>query len=322
MKFSLVITCYNQRDFIGAAVDSALSQQHRPGEIIVVDDGSTDGSLEMVQRFGASIKLVRFSRNIGAIEARNEGAARAEGEYVVFLDGDDLFVPWAFDVYHTIVEQRDPKIVVSARQWFQGASPLLTKSGLPSSVEFIEYTNLLAKDRGATGGLGASGLIVHRQALQNVGGWSRGIFHLDVIDFTLKLGYSGRTVLVCSPRTVLYRFHTANSILTVPPFLRMAHRIMEREKAGEYPGGKEHRFERYAYLGGVIAFWASNAMRARFYVDALRLAVLGSPMILAAIVHKLSARASHRHAVVTVNLPLDSNKTGLPRAARRRRASG
>src|SRR5215469_10781174 len=93
-RFSIVVTCYNQVDFIGAAVKSALAQNiHLLREVIVVDDGSSDGSRELLESYGESIRYCPLPHNLGAVEARNEGAALASGEYLVFLDGDDLLMP-------------------------------------------------------------------------------------------------------------------------------------------------------------------------------------------------------------------------------------
>src|SRR5689334_15899136 len=119
-RFSVVITCFNQAKFIADAVDSTLAQTHRDREIIVVDDGSTDGSREILQRYSNSIRLALFRSNRGAIEARNHGASLARGEYLVFLDGDDLLTPWALKVYERIVAERSPKIIFGKAKWFKG----------------------------------------------------------------------------------------------------------------------------------------------------------------------------------------------------------
>ena len=86
IRFSIVITCYNQRHFIRDAVDSALLQRDPSKEIIVVDDGSTDGSVEVLKQYGESIQLLTFAANRGKLEARNYGAARAEENTWLFLD--------------------------------------------------------------------------------------------------------------------------------------------------------------------------------------------------------------------------------------------
>ena len=85
-RFSIIITCHNQRDFIQAAVDSALSQNPTLlADIVVVDDGSTDGSPGLLDAYQNSIQLQVNPTNLGAVEARNQGARLAHGAYLVFL---------------------------------------------------------------------------------------------------------------------------------------------------------------------------------------------------------------------------------------------
>ena len=78
-KFSIVIACYNQRHFVQSAVESAISQPHPSKEVIAVDDGSSDGTPEVLDGFGDSIRLVKFEKNQGAIAARNHASSLATG---------------------------------------------------------------------------------------------------------------------------------------------------------------------------------------------------------------------------------------------------
>jgi glycosyltransferase involved in cell wall biosynthesis len=89
-RITLIIPCYNAVAYIGDALDSALSQSVRPDEIIVVDDGSTDGSAAAIARFGDSVRCIRQD-NQGDPSARNLGLAHATGTLMAFLDADDLW---------------------------------------------------------------------------------------------------------------------------------------------------------------------------------------------------------------------------------------
>jgi glycosyltransferase involved in cell wall biosynthesis len=91
-RVSVVIPCFNAEATIGEAVDSALGQTWRDIEIIVIDDGSKDGSADILRGFGGRIRA-EFGPNRGASAARNRGTALAAGAYVQYLDADDLLTP-------------------------------------------------------------------------------------------------------------------------------------------------------------------------------------------------------------------------------------
>src|SRR5215212_11526906 len=89
---SVVIPTYNRRRLVVEAVESALAQTYRPLEILVVDDGSTDGTEAELHRFGSAVRYLK-QPNQGAAAARNRGIRAATGELVAFLDSDDLWAP-------------------------------------------------------------------------------------------------------------------------------------------------------------------------------------------------------------------------------------
>ena len=91
MDISCVIPCYNGERFLGAALDSVIAQTLPPAEIIVVDDGSTDGSTaDVAANYGSRVTYLRQD-NAGPAAARNRGLACARGDFVAFLDADDLW---------------------------------------------------------------------------------------------------------------------------------------------------------------------------------------------------------------------------------------
>ncbi len=301
--FSIVITCYNQSGFIRAAVNSALLQTAASKEVIAVDDGSSDGSVDVLESYGESLRLVKFPENRGAIAARNYGASLAKGAYLVFLDGDDALTPWALDVYQEIVHDRHPSIILGCSRWFKDSLPPLEMEHIPRKIEFVRYDALLRKDRPA--GLSASTYVVSREAFWAAGGWSPEIFHLDLQDLSTKLGYSGKMVLICSPATAYYRIHSANSILEVAPFLGMLHRLLDKERSGVYPGGRKHRFQRHAWFGGLVIFWMKRAVRAGLRKEAFRLFAVGWPMVLAAIWRRSISLFRGRRPIESVPLRSD-----------------
>lgn len=87
---SCIVPVFNGERFLREALDSILAQTHRPLDVIVVDDGSTDGTAAIVSTYGAKLRYLR-QRNAGPAAARNLGLTVARGDYVAFLDADDLW---------------------------------------------------------------------------------------------------------------------------------------------------------------------------------------------------------------------------------------
>lgn len=93
-RISVVIPCYNYAHYVGAAIESALAQDYAHIEVVVVNDGSTDDSLQVIQRYAPRVKIVD-QPNQGSIAAYNRGFAESSGDVVIFLDADDLLEPGA-----------------------------------------------------------------------------------------------------------------------------------------------------------------------------------------------------------------------------------
>ncbi len=92
MDVSVVVPTYNRADVLGRALDSVFSQARQPDQVIVVDDGSTDGTSEVIKRDYPLVTCVRQA-NAGVSAARNRGIAEASSEWIAFLDSDDEWKP-------------------------------------------------------------------------------------------------------------------------------------------------------------------------------------------------------------------------------------
>lgn len=91
-EVSIIIPLYNQSGYVGEAIQSVLDQTFRDYEVIIVDDGSTDNSPEVVARFGDRVRCIR-QENLGLAGARNTGIRAAQGELIGLLDADDQWLP-------------------------------------------------------------------------------------------------------------------------------------------------------------------------------------------------------------------------------------
>ena len=97
-KVSVIIPSYNHADFVESAINSVLNQSLQDFEIIVTDDGSTDGTADLVSGINdPRIDLVRFEDNRGACVAANECIKRSAGEFIAMLSSDDEFLPNKLD---------------------------------------------------------------------------------------------------------------------------------------------------------------------------------------------------------------------------------
>jgi glycosyltransferase involved in cell wall biosynthesis len=100
-RFSIIIPCYNSAGTIVETLESAAAQTVREIEIIVIDDGSSDESAEIVAHYARQEPRVRFIRqaNAGVSATRNKGMSEARGAFVAFLDADDLWAPWYLETH-------------------------------------------------------------------------------------------------------------------------------------------------------------------------------------------------------------------------------
>ena len=94
-QVSVVIPCYNQAEFLGETIESAISQTYRNVEIVVIDDGSTDHLPDVVAKY-PTVRCIR-QNNQGSAGAHNRGLRESTGTYVIFLHGDDKLLPTAVE---------------------------------------------------------------------------------------------------------------------------------------------------------------------------------------------------------------------------------
>jgi glycosyltransferase involved in cell wall biosynthesis len=90
---SILIPSYNSEKWVSATIESALSQTWAKKEIVIVDDGSTDKSLQIAKKYESKLVKVITQKNGGAAVARNKALEYAQGDYIQWLDADDLLAP-------------------------------------------------------------------------------------------------------------------------------------------------------------------------------------------------------------------------------------
>ena len=112
-KYPLVtigVSAYNRKDYLQECLDSLLAQSYPACEIIVIDDGSTDGTGAMMQAQYPQIKYV-YQENAGDAAAKNHAAKLAQGEYIVFNDSDDVFLPDAVERLYNAIKDKEKSAI-------------------------------------------------------------------------------------------------------------------------------------------------------------------------------------------------------------------
>lgn len=190
---SVVIPAYNVEQCIGRAIESVLSQSRRPEEIIVVDDGSTDGTPAIIQGYSSDVRYI-YQEKAGASVARNRGIEEASSEWIAFLDADDEWLPEKLKAQMALME-RNPDLVWSYTNYIVRSAKVSDErvahdtdkvKGLVKGKDFFDDC-LFAYTRGAP--THTITLMVKRKALQEAGMFLEGQRWAQDADLTFRLAY-------------------------------------------------------------------------------------------------------------------------------------
>jgi glycosyltransferase involved in cell wall biosynthesis len=243
--FSVIIPTYDRLPFLKRTLESVWQQTFTEYEIIVVDDGSTDGTDEYLETIGDRAQIIR-GKNRGPGSARNAAIENACGEYVAFLDSDDLWFPWTLETYRLAIEQNEsPSFLVGHRLPFSEEGVIAGVDASPPSLNYTHDYLCAAKDWFWTG---ASALVAKTQALRACGGFTEENANGEDGDLCLKLGAQKGFVQVLAPYTVAYREHDANIAHDIRKLIAGSWMQINNERAGIYPGGAARRRERWHVL--------------------------------------------------------------------------
>lgn len=240
--FSVIIPVHNRAALVGDTLDSVFAQTVTDFEVIVVDDGSTDGGYEMLaEKYAGRITLLRQA-NKGPGAARNLGARSAKGEYLCFLDSDDLWFPWTLAAYRKAIEAHgSPAFLAAKAKWFRDEAELSGIVDEPLRVD--AYPDFLASSgRGLF--FGASWFVVRREAFERVGGFTDRWINAEDHDLGLRLGTQRGFILVEAPVTLGFRRHEGTAWSNSQRNNEGMRALVENEASGRYPGGAARAAER------------------------------------------------------------------------------
>jgi len=205
---SIVVPCYNQGHYLRQAIDSLLSQDYSPIELIALDDGSTDRTPEVLAGYTGRLHW-QTQPNAGQAYTLNRGWAMAQGEILGYLSADDLFLPGCVSAAVEAL-QASPEIVLTYCD-FELIDPHSRIIRTVRAREF-DYHEMVVNLTCAPG----PGVFFRRAAFQRAGGWDPALRQMPDYDYWLRLGLAGAFKRI--PRTLAaFRVHEGSATFAATP---------------------------------------------------------------------------------------------------------
>lgn len=205
---SAIIPCFNAQRWLAEAINSCLQQSYPEIEIIVIDDGSTDNSLEIIKSYGDKI-IWESGANRGGNYARNRGFTLASGEYIQYLDADDYILPEKIERQVYFLEETGADVVYGdwrhRRHWPDGTNFLQDIVISGAQADILE--SLLANWWVAT-----AALLYKRAAVENSGGWDESLKAGQDRDFFISVVMNGAKVVYQPGCHSIYRRHSNTTV--------------------------------------------------------------------------------------------------------------
>jgi GT2 family glycosyltransferase len=245
MLFSVIIPTYNRLELLREALASVRSQRFVDYEIIVIDDGSTDGTAEALAEEGNRLRVL-VQPNCGPGAARNRGAQTARGDYLAFLDSDDLWFPWTLEVFATLITRHGRPALIAGRYIDFKHNEAVTDLS-ESSTNGDAHSDYLASSRkGYFAGAGM--FVIERNSFLAAGGFSTVMKCGEDHDLALRLGIAPGFVQVRAPVTIAHRRHMGSAMANEVQVLAALQSLLVSEREGRYPGGTPRAADRRRIL--------------------------------------------------------------------------
>lgn len=188
MTFSVVIPCYNAEQWLDHTLQSIAQQTLPPQEVIVVDDGSTDRSLERLQASPVPLTILH-TQNVGPAAARNAGIAQATAEWIAFLDADDWWKPDHLERIHKLMANSNDVVFLAAAEHYSiNVNRVVSMSDSPfteptNNLDHMKYFSLYQTH----GLLELSSMAVRSSRLREVGGFDPELSGAEDFELMLRL---------------------------------------------------------------------------------------------------------------------------------------
>jgi glycosyltransferase involved in cell wall biosynthesis len=267
-SFSVVIPTYNRSAWLREALESIFQQVFEDYEVIVVDDGSTDDTSQMLRQYGNRLVCLT-QKNLGPGTARNLGVKHAKGRYIAFLDSDDLWFPWTLATYERIAREQDWPAFISGEHFlFTDTKELALVKKEP--VEYATFSNYLASAK-SWSWYGVSSFVIRRDEFERVEGFAKKWINAEDADFALRMSVSPGFITVHSPVTFGFRTHDGGQTQHLSKTLAGAEYLIQREVSEHYAGGRAKKRERIEIITRHVRPVALQLLNLRMHNEAWRL---------------------------------------------------
>lgn len=244
---SVIIPAYNAAKTIQETIESVLNQTFADWELLVINDGSQDATLEVVERIPDTRLNVFSYPNAGVSASRNRGLAEATGEFISFLDADDLWMPDKLEAQLQALQENPQATVAYSWTDYIDERGQFLYPGSHITANGDVYTQLLLGDFLENG----SNALIRREALIEVGGFDESLFGPEDWDLFLRLAAKYHFVAVPRPQ-VLYRLSTTsisfNLVRQEAQCLRVIEQAFDRAPASLQHLKKQSLANLYQYL--------------------------------------------------------------------------
>jgi len=244
---SVVTSTLDRADLLQATLDSVLAQACPELEVLVIDNGSTDGTLALLaDRYAGRVRVFQCPvRGLGA--PRNMGIREARGRYIAFLDSDDLWFPWTFRMGLRALEQAGwPAMAVMRHKVFEDEAelPPVVANGAPQAPVLERHADLLAAQGALPYVLSCSSVWAQTDAIRRAGGFFEDRCSMEDHDLWLKLAAEPGLAIVRWPAIWAYRWRADNVASKCEAAAQGVLRMLRDEQARRYPGGPQRAAER------------------------------------------------------------------------------
>lgn len=217
MKVTVIIPNWNGKHLLPYCLDSLRRQSFADHEVIVVDNGSTDGSQELIQNAYPEVRLLSLNKNLGFAKACNEGIARSSGKYVALLNNDtEANLEWLEQAVSALEERPDASCVASKilmfdeREIVDACGDYYTPEGFAGKIGHLDSASKFV-DRGEVFAASAGAAIYRRSLFEDVGVFDEGFFMVyEDVDLSFRAQLQGHKFLFV-PTAVVYH-HLSSSI--------------------------------------------------------------------------------------------------------------